>query len=476
MLKRIMAPMMALAMIISAGLALAEAPAASEDRVLATIGGQPIYQAEADAIMPSLANYMSDPTDYRYAVQFLVQQRVLNQKIKDMGFDQFSPEEEAAFASEAQSQWDEGVESYVSYYLAEDTEEARAQMKQKAEEFYANEGFSLEVLAENLRQRAAIDRMSDYLVGEYEPSEEEIQATFQQYGAQYQQAYENDVMAYEYNTVYNQQPSWYVPEGYRGIIHILLKPDQAALEEYDRLRLAFEEQQNEADSEPADEVAVEGEEAPAQVAETSPEPTTQPVTQAQVDAARQAVYASRQADIDDIYARLDKGEAFQDLIKAYGEDPGMTDEQALADGYSVHKESMVWDPAFIEAAFSDKMQKVGDWSEPVIGTYGVHILYYLRDLPSGLIMTEDIRQELVEFLKTVRESEAFNTAYSQWEQESNVVFNDEAIQAATDSAKATEPGPEAPELEGLVALPEGQEDGNQSVEETPEATAAPAGN
>ena len=31
------------------------------------------------------------------------------------------------------------------------------------------------------------------------------------------------------------------------------------------------------------------------------------------------------------------------------------------------------------------MEKIGDISEPVVGSYGVHILQYVRDVPSGAV-------------------------------------------------------------------------------------------
>ena len=97
MLKKITALLAALVMLLSVNLAQAEAaaeePAAqealptqvAEDKVLATLAGEPIYLSEVEKARASLANYMDDLTDYRQAVDFVVQQRVLDKKIKDMG-------------------------------------------------------------------------------------------------------------------------------------------------------------------------------------------------------------------------------------------------------------------------------------------------------------------------------------------------------------------------------------------------------
>ena len=64
------------------------------------------------------------------------------------------------------------------------------------------------------------------------------------------------------------------------------------------------------------------------------------------------------SDIDAIYTALEQGESFQNLIAAYGTDPGMKDEATLAAGYKVHKDSMMYDSAFTEGAFQEKMQKI----------------------------------------------------------------------------------------------------------------------
>ncbi|MHC1786584.1 MAG: peptidylprolyl isomerase [Christensenellales bacterium] len=458
MLKKTLALALAALLALGSLAALAEtaaAPLVTDDPALATLNGSPILKSEVDAVIPQLQDYMSDASDYQYAVEFLVRQRVLDQKIKDMGFDQFTAEEQDAFQKEAQAQWEEGIESYVTYYLSEDTEAARAELRTQAEAFYTQQGFDLALLTANVSRRAAIDRMTSYLVGGYQPTQEEIDATFQQYGASYQQNYENNVTAYEYNTIYGQQPSWYTPAGYRGIIHILLQPDAAVLDAYNQLASAFEEQQNLVDADPAVTTAPEATADPAAL----PTATPVPVTQEQVDKARQAVLDAVKADTDAIYASLSSGETFEALIAKYGKDPGMQDEATLKDGYLVHKESVVWDPAFTAGAFSGKMAAVGDVSDPIVSSHGVHILKYLRDVPSGLIMTDAIGAEIADYLTSVKESEAYAAAYAGWETEVTIEYDQEAITRVTDAAKA---------------LQATQEESDPTLEALPLATDAPA--
>ena len=452
MQKKIMAIMAALIMALSALGALAQ-PA--EDPVLASINGENIFKSEVDAVMPQLSGYMTDATDYRYAAEFIVQQRLISLKTDELGFNRFTAEEEASFAAEADHQWQEGIDSYVSYYLAEDSEEARAQLRMQAEDFYAQNGLTRQSLEDNIRQSASFDKLSAYLVGDNEPGEQEIDEVFRQYGESYRQNYEDNILAYEYNTFYYQQPSWYTPEGYRGIIHILIYPDAEAAEHYNTLKALYEEQQSDEN----------GEETEAEKPETEPQGSGEEVTLDMIEQARLAVLESVKGVTDDIYARLALGESFESLISQYGQDPGMQDFTNLSEGYKVHRDSVVWDPVFTQAAFSQNMVQTGDVSDPVVGSNGVHILQYLRDVPSGLIMTDEIREEIIDFLKAVRQNDALMSAIADWTAQYEISYNEENILAATEAARALEPDDDP-----ILAIPSIEE---LEMEEVPAVTEAP---
>ncbi len=439
-----------LALMIALALALpglAETAAPTEDPVLASVNGVNITKSQVANQIPVFLNnqFISDETDYRAVLDVLIRRQVLSKKIADMGFDKFNQDEEDSFLAEAQAQWDNAVNSYAEYYQSADTEEAKAAARAQAEELFSSQGLTVELVAADVRNAAALDRMNDYLLAGYTPTEEEVQAVFQEIGAMYRQSFENDIAQYEYTTQYSGQSSWYTPEGYRGIIHILLKADEALVQNYQTLSAAFEEQQQTA------EVPVE----PVEGEETAPpEPAKEAITQQMVDEARQAVLDSRKADIDMIYERLGRGESFLDLIKEYGEDPGMTVENNIANGYSVHSQSIIYDPVFTRAAFSEKMQQPGDVSDPVVGSFGIHILQYLRDVPSGLIMTEAIRLEIEDYLRSMKENQAYEAAFEGWLAQETVVYYDEAIDQAI--AQAQEHA-QSPLEQPLEALPETEE-------------------
>lgn len=437
-------------------------------RVLAKVDDKEILQSDADLLMPSFVNYnyVSSASDYQTVVTYLVQQEVLNRKIADMKFDQFTAEEETALRNEANKEWEAALDQYVKQYLSEDTDAARAKTREEGVAFYTSRGLTEEKLFDSCKYNASVDKMRNYLVGNYEPSEEEINTLFNEVGANYQAQYEGNIAMYETMTQLSGQESWYTPEGYRGIIHILLKVDPAVLEQYTAMQAAYEEQAK------AGEKAAQPEASAQPEATTDADPVTEPVTEQQVNDARQAVLDSKKKEIDDIYDRLANGEKFEDLIKQYGEDPGMEREDFLKNGYSVHKDSAIYDPVFTKAAFSDKMQKVGDVSDPAVGTFGIHILKYQRDVPSGLVMTDNIRTEIVNYLKAKKEAAAFEEAITGWEKALTITYNQENIDLASKEAveRLAKEEAESAAPAGVEAVPAGDA---TEAPAAPEATAAP---
>lgn len=414
-LFRILALCMALMLAVSCG-AVSLAETVDDQTAVVTYDGEEITAAQAkDALANLIANeYVTDESDYRTAIEYLLQDRILRGKIAELGLDQFTAEEEEALRADAEVQWQEAIDTYVSYFLTEDTEEARAKVLQDAADYYAAYGYNQDALFENLKVSAAYDKLEASMLEDknYAPTEDEIRAVFEEYAAQDQAMYEGNVYYYEvYQNYYGIQP-WYKPEGYRGIIHILLSVNQELLAAYQDAQAAFEESITD--------------DAPAGDAEK----------EAARDAARDAVLSSRQAEIDDIYARLANGEDFASLIAEYGEDPGMTDPARLADGYEVHQDSVIWDPVFTAGAFSEKMQQPGDTSDPVIGSYGIHILHYLRDIPGGIVeLTDEISAEIEQYLENQNKNAIYNETLASWTDEHEIVYNEEAIEALIAAAQ-----------------------------------------
>ena len=117
----------------------------------------------------------------------------------------------------------------------------------------------------------------------------------------------------------------------------------------------------------------------------------------------------------------------------------MEDDATRAEGYAVHKDSILWDPAFTEAAMA--LEKIGDVGEPVVGQYGVHILHYLRDIPGGAVeLTDEMKEEFRSTMLSEIQNEALNSALDQWMEEGNIVYTE-----AGEDWKLTDPAPAASE-------------------------------
>ncbi len=415
-LNRILALCLVLTLAWSCCAAFAEETA--ENPVLLTVDGEDIALNAINDVLNDLvgAGYANEG-DYSLAIEYAIQDKVLQSKIAELGLDQFTDEEMEALRADAHAEWEGAIDSYVDYFLTEDTDEARAQAREDGAAYYSAYGYSEEGLLDSLKLSASYDKLEQHVLEGKDTAvtQEEIRAEFEATAASHQAAVEGNISLYELYQNYYGMDFWYVPEGYRGIIHILMKVDDELLSAYQDAQAAYEESVT-------DEV-----------------PEGDPELKAAMENAKDAVLASKQAEIDDIYARLAQGESFESLIAQYGEDPGMENASYLAEGYKVHKDSVVYDPVFTSGAFSEKMQKPGDTSDPVVGSYGIHILHYLRDIPGGIAeLTDEISAEIEQSLYTEKTNAFYAEALETWIAEHDIVYHQEAIDALTAPAETVE--------------------------------------
>ena len=461
----------------------AEAPAAeaAEPVLLVTVNGEDIMSDNSEVnywisyYLYQLASSGYDTSDAemlnlvnQYSLYNTIRYFVIRQKAAELGLDQVSDEERAKLESGARENWEQAVQSYTQNVTDESTEDEKAAARADAiaalkadgyeEETYVSEYVDSEIT--NL----LITRLMDHVSAGTEVTDEEIQAHFNELVEEDKANYADDISNYEFYTQYYQQPSYYTPEGYRGVNHILLKVDEALLNTWKDLSARLEEQKSaEAEPEETPEEPEEGASAEAtpEAAEPTetPAPTAEPVTEEMVEAAKQAVLDSVQPTVDEIMAKLKDGATFDELILEYGTDPGMQDEATRSTGYPVHKDSIIWDPAFTAGAIA--LEKIGDVSEPILGQYGVHILHYLRDIPAGAIeLTDEMKKEFHDELLDEKRSAALNTALEQWITESAIAYTEageawkiQDIEVSEEEAEVAEEA-EEPEVVEIVAEPE----------------------
>lgn len=348
-MKRLLSLLIALVLPFS--LALAE-PAA--DDAVATVNGEELlystylpiesaylYQAEAAG-----AN-LSDPTVYAYfqdlALTYAIEQMLVKQDMVAQGCYDFDAETEAWFTEQGSAAYQAALEDVMNALRTSETSEDELTVYALA---YAQSlGVTEQTYIDFYRTQYAASKYYAWLIRDNPVTDADVQAAYNARVAQSKALYEHDIAAFEH-ALNSGAEIWYKPAGYRSILQILL-PAQGETDE--------------------------------------------------------AKLESVRATVDALYARLEQGESFQQLIAEYGTDANFANEDFLATGYQVHADSVMWEDAFVAAAFSAEMAQPGCWSQPLVSELGVHILYYLNDADSGPIeLTEAVYDALAYALYTER--------------------------------------------------------------------------
>ncbi len=457
MMKRFFCVLLSLALLAAAPFALAEDAAPAEEQapvLLATVDGNEIW-SDNDYLVSEYQYYLqtAESQGYdtasedllslirAYSMQGAINTYLILEKAAELGLDKITDEETAEFRESIQASWEEAVQYFTDMMgnvteTSTDEEKAAARADALA---YIRENYGYEedtFIAASLEAdifNTVFNRLQAHVVGDNKVSDEDVVEYFNALVQEDRETYQNDIGSYEFYSQYYGQPSYYIPEGYRGIIHILLKVDEELMNTWKDLTARLEEQKSDSGAEPTET------EEPAADAEptATPEPTAEPVTQEMVDAAEKAILDSVKDTLDEIKAKLEGGAAFTDLIKEYGTDTGMQNESNLANGYMVHKDSILFDPAFQKAAMA--LEKIGDVSEPVVGQYGVHILQYLRDVPGGAVeLTDEMKEEFRATLQGELEDDLFQSALDEWMAAAKVEYTE-----AGEAWKLVEEEPEA---------------------------------
>lgn len=373
--------------------------AQDEDPVLFSFEGKDVHQSE---IIQRAAAYaqgqmISSDTAYDEAIQYMiVNQLVPEARAAELGLDHFTDEELAEIDKEAADYYEQQLDIYVEMMGSTLSDEEKAGLREELRSYWTEMGTTVESAAETHRFNKIKARLLETM--EVSITDEEIEQVFEEQAQKDEEFFKDNILAYEYFTEYLHNDVWYVPEGFRSVLQILLYADEELTDAY--------------------EAAVDAGEG--------------------VEEAAQAIIASKQDALDEICARLDAGEDFVTVMKDTTEDPAM-DEARMESGYPVHRESAVWGKEFAAAAFSDEMQNIGDVSKPFASKYGVQMLYYLGDVPSGRVeMNDKIRESITTYLTNKKRSEML----ADWAKDYEVVYNQDAIDAlmatAAEAAAAAE--------------------------------------
>ena len=415
-------------------------------RIVATFGDDGVVwlddvQAAYDSVSAQYASYGLDLAAYgmeetvkKDLVDSAVEDAVVKAKAAELGLDQFDETALAEFAASA----DETMESYIDYYLGyyyADAEEITDEMRAEAEKYWTDNGFSREAYAESLQKDAINEAVYEYVTKDVAVTEEDIQAEYETLVSENQESYTND-RTYNSDRNAGVTIAWN-PEGYRAVKHVLIKfnDEQSAL--YSDLQSQLDSLNAEKDAIVEAQTATEAPEAEATAEATEetaePEETEAPLRtleEVNADIAAcatevEALYAQLMPTAEEVVAAFNAGTSFDELIAKYNEDPGMTNEPTATIGYAVSADSTTWDPAFTEGAMS--IANVGEISGPVLGQYGIHIIYYASDIPAGPVALSEVREALEPSFLDQKISDTYTSAVDSWVAALNPIYHYENL-------------------------------------------------
>lgn len=429
MMKRLLALVAALALC-----CLCAAAETSGNDVLATVNGTPITRAEFEGYLANVSSYYAyygyDVTseDNAAYIKFLtmdtlVQMALMDQKIIELGVT-LTDEERAAAEQEGRDLWVTDVSNAMTYYgVTENSTEAEraAALVQVLAELEAL-GYTEQSYINDSVENALYIKLEEVMVSGAAVPEGAVEAQYAQLVDRDRQLYADDAAAYEstqqmntvalmYGMTEYYTDVWYIPEGYRSVVHILLPVDEALMADWADLQAAYEEQQG--------------------ALEEGGEITGEAVTAEEVENARLAALASVQAQVDEINGRLAGGENFVDLIPLYSVDEAMNEETEIAVGYQVHMDSIFCPTGYREAAFA--LENTGDVSAPFVADGGVYILCYVGDVEGGPVpLSDEVHASLHAQLLETAKADKYNETMAAWEAEAEIIFSDEALAFMTE--------------------------------------------
>ena len=328
---------------------------------------------------------------------------------------------------EIQAEVDESYNSTLEYYMdivEGDTEEEKVAAAEL--ELY-REGYTRERLYDMYvadYQAAALE--TAVMAEVTEVTEEELKAAYDEHVASDEETYSANPTYYEEDALDETITICWVPEGYRSVKHVLVIPEETVLQAVTDARDALETAQNElADLEEELAGAAEDEEArAADEIQADIDAKTAEISDLEAAAtdAEAACLASVQDKTDLIYADLAAGKSIDEVMAAYGEDPGMQSEPNMSTGYYVREDSTTWDANF--TAGSMELAQVSDYSaEPVISTSGVHIIYYFADVTSGAVDMETVREALTAETLETKQAEHYTNSMTEWYSALNATYS-----------------------------------------------------
>ena len=456
-------------------------------QVVATVetnqGSTEITKAEWEAYRDYLASYyqqyyqqyfgvtmqLTDDDVKAYgdaAVEQMIESVVLQDKMKELGFEPLPEEDAADVESYADSMFSfyklmirqqnypdlETVEEEEARIVAATADEATGaeaeEIERKAtvtndqlDEMLTNDlntvGYTREYFVQNQTASVQREKIREYAAKDVEVTDDQVKEEFDKRVASQKESYDANPAGYV-TAENNATTNYYVPEGYRGVKNLLIRFSDEKQSEISDLNSAIStanttisDAQSQLDDLKAEDTSSYDEETKAsydeQVAaleETlATAQTTLDESSAKLETVTAEAYDEILATAEDVLARAQAGEDFDSLIETYGQDTGMNKSRGylVCDGLSIYEQS------FQDAAMA--LEKVGDVSAELVKTsYGYHILQYATDIAAGEVeYTDEIKSNIYDTLLSDAKDAAYEAAVTQWVSEAKVTTNSKVM-------------------------------------------------
>lgn len=344
---------------------------------------------------------------------------------------QLDDERMAKLEDDVQTGYDSTLESAMASAEGKDdaakAENARVLLKEA--------GMDRDSIYASYLLQAKVSAMEEILRDEVaEISDEDLQAAYDAKVAEQETSF-TDGRGFESAMTSDSTIVCWRPDGYRAVKHILFAPEAELKTAYSNAVSALKSAQNDLQT-LEDELAAandgeekEGERSAEEVqAEIDAVSATVPNLETAVKTAEQACLDDVKEKADEVYEKLAAGESFEDLIDAYGEDPGMKNEPTKTRGYCVSDASQNWEPNFRDAAMA--LAQVGDYTtEPVVSGSGVHIILYSGDVLGGAVALDEVRDALYEETLTAQKDAHRDEVINGWIEAANPSYDVNAFEA-----------------------------------------------
>lgn len=366
------------------------------ETVLATVNGVDVTYAQVkknyDSIISQYGNYIdvNDPEIAgmikEMAVNYATTEEVMMQKAAELGMDKFTDEELKNMEQTANDAYQSVFEQYKAMFAGDGVSEE--DQAKATEEFLSSNGYNKDDVFEQFKANEIFTRMMNETTKDITMEEADVKAAYDEKIQAAKDAYAANLAQFDTDNM-NGETLYFIPEGVRAVKHILIMMDQTQAAELKTLQ---------------EQLAGMKEDDPARAE-----------TQAKID----EIMAPIQGKLDEVQQKIAAGEDFQGLIDTYGEDPGMQEGNGYRDtGYYLTKETKVFEVPFTEAALA--LEKVGDVSEPVLGSRGFHIIRYDHDVDSKEIEYDMVKEELKITELEVAKQEAEAAAVTKWTEEAKI--------------------------------------------------------